>query len=226
MICVVARRGSQVLLSQALLIGTGLLAAGTWRWPRLWIWVAVSLAMIVAIMIYVLPRNPAVIEARSHVGANTKTFDKVFALLYGLGQLGMMVVCGFDAVRFGWTSVPSWVSWAGLLVLVVGFVPIAWAMGENPHLETTVRVQTDRAHRVITTGPYAIVRHPMYVGACLQHLATPLALGSVWGLLVSVGLVAALVVRTYLEDRTLHAELPGYAEYATRTRHRLLPGVW
>jgi protein-S-isoprenylcysteine O-methyltransferase Ste14 len=96
----------------------------------------------------------------------------------------------------------------------------------NTHFETVVRIQADRGHRVVTTGPYGLVRHPGYVGVSLLALGTPLIVGSAYGLIPAALTVITLVVRTALEDRTLGAELPGYADYAAQTRHRLLPGIW
>ena len=101
-----------------------------------------------------------------------------------------------------------------------------WAMLANPFFEKTVRIQEERGHHVATGGPYRFVRHPGYVAFILMGFALPLGVGSAWAL-VPAGLNAALIVaRTALEDRTLRRELPGYAEYAQRTRYRLLPGVW
>jgi protein-S-isoprenylcysteine O-methyltransferase Ste14 len=103
---------------------------------------------------------------------------------------------------------------------------ITWAMMANPHAETTVRIQTDRDHKAVTSGPYRIVRHPMYVGAILMYPAAALMFGSMWALAIS-GLIAILFVwRTALEDRTLRRELPGYEEFAALTRYRLIPGLW
>jgi protein-S-isoprenylcysteine O-methyltransferase Ste14 len=89
-----------------------------------------------------------------------------------------------------------------------------------------VEIQEDKGHHVITTGPYRLVRHPMYVGVITLFFAIPLALGSLYGLLPGVGLAIAIIIRTYLEDKTLHKELPGYPEYSRKTRYRLLPGIW
>jgi len=101
-----------------------------------------------------------------------------------------------------------------------------WAMSANAYLSTMVRIQDDRGHQVVTTGPYRYVRHPMYVGTIFFGLCMPLFLGS-WWTFVPCGLIVILfIIRTALEDRTLRDELPGYAEYAERVRYRLLPGVW
>jgi protein-S-isoprenylcysteine O-methyltransferase Ste14 len=113
-----------------------------------------------------------------------------------------------------------------LAIFVPGWALAIWSMVVNPFFEKTVRIQTDHGHRVIDTGPYAYVRHPGYVGFVGWILSTPLLLASAWAFVPALLAVVGLVIRTALEDRTLHAELPGYAEYAARVRFRLIPGVW
>ena len=114
----------------------------------------------------------------------------------------------------------------GYALLITGMVGVTWAESVNKFFEPTVRIQTDRGHRVIDTGPYAIVRHPGYVSAFLSSSACPFALGSLWALIPAILLCLLLVVRTIWEDRTLREELAGYEEYAQRVRYRLIPGVW
>ena len=140
--------------------------------------------------------------------------------------LGIFVVAGLDAVRFEWSAMPvGW--WAlGLALFVAGTSLFSWSMGVNPFFEKTVRIQTDRGHRLIDTGPYACVRHPGYVGFLGWILAPPLLLLSWWAFVPAALSVAGLVARTALEDRTLRAELDGYADYARRVRYRLIPGLW
>src|SRR3954453_10940580 len=99
-------------------------------------------------------------------------------------------------------------------------------MALNPYAETTVRIQSDRGHTVISSGPYRLVRHPMYVGSSLMYPGTALMLASKWALLLSAVMAVLLLVRTALEDRTLRRELAGYEQYAVTTRYRLIPGVW
>jgi protein-S-isoprenylcysteine O-methyltransferase Ste14 len=115
---------------------------------------------------------------------------------------------------------------AGAVLLVAGTVPVAAAMGVNRNLETSVRIQTDRGHQVVTTGPYRYVRHPMYVGQVLQLPATALLLGSTWALLPALACLVIMVIRTALEDSVLCRELAGYREYSAVTRYRLVPGIW
>jgi protein-S-isoprenylcysteine O-methyltransferase Ste14 len=136
------------------------------------------------------------------------------------------VVAGLDAVRFGWSHVGWQAFFAGLPVYLTGWVLVPWTMIVNPHLEPTVRIQEERGHRVVKSGPYGVVRHPMYAGVILQTLAAPLLVGSLWSYLPVGASICLFVVRTALEDRMLRKELPGYAEYATNTRYRLVPGIW
>jgi protein-S-isoprenylcysteine O-methyltransferase Ste14 len=145
---------------------------------------------------------------------------------YGImGLYVLVVVVGLD-IRFQWSYLGIDFAIAGTVLFIVGSVSIHWAMIVNTHFETTVRIQKDRDQKVITTGPYRIVRHPGYVGAILWAISTPLIIGSLVGLAPAAIAVFFLVIRTWLEDKTLHRELNGYAEYAETVRYRLLPEIW
>ena len=126
-------------------------------------------------------------------------------------------------LRDGVSSTPDTAWMPGLAIFVSGWALLTWSLVVNPFLEKTVRIQTDHGHRVIDTGPYAYVRHPFYVGFVCWMLSTPLLLGSTWAFILAVLTVVGIVIRTVLEDRTLHRELPGYA---ARIRFRLIPRVW
>jgi protein-S-isoprenylcysteine O-methyltransferase Ste14 len=173
-----------------------------------------------------LPRNPEVIAARSRRHTGTRTFDTVLMSIYRVVYLGLFVVAGLDAKRFGWAPLTWPWALAGAVLLVAGTVPIAGAMGVNRNLETSVRIQIDRGHQVVITGPYRYVRHPMYVGQIVQLPAAALLLGSTWALLPALACVVIMVIRTALEDRMLRDELAGYRAYSETTRFRLVPGVW
>jgi protein-S-isoprenylcysteine O-methyltransferase Ste14 len=147
--------------------------------------------------------------------------------LVGLyGPLVLCVVIGLDR-RWRWSPpLPLALRLAALVVVAAGMVLAIWAFVANQFFSAVVRVQKDREHAVVTGGPYRLVRHPGYAGGALSYLAVPVMLGTLWAFIPAVLLIVALVVRTALEDKTLQAELPGYAEYAQQTRCRLLPGAW
>jgi len=129
-------------------------------------------------------------------------------------------------VRFANPMMPGWTLPVGIVLYVIGGVPIGWAMMVNPYLERTVRIQRDRGHRVVTGGPYRFVRHPMYTGMLLQQIAGVLLLGSLWAIVPALVAFGLLVVRTVFEDQALLAELEGYEAYIAQTRYRLFPGIW
>jgi protein-S-isoprenylcysteine O-methyltransferase Ste14 len=135
-------------------------------------------------------------------------------------------IAALDAGRMGWSAVPLWVVLVGYVLLISGIAVTTWAQAVNAFFEPGVRIQTERAQRVITSGPYRFVRHPGYTAAIAMFIAIPLALASWWALLPAALAIALLVVRTGLEDGLLRAELSGYADYAHRTRYRLVPGIW
>ena len=159
-------------------------------------------------------------------GAGTPVWDRVFVMVVQFLFVGILVVGGLDAGRYTWTSLPLWFQAAGLIFMIAGIVLLAWAMGQNPHFEATVRIQADQNHRVIETGPYRIVRHPGYVAGIVLFIGTALVLNSAWALLPAILSAATLVARTWAEDRFLHENLDGYRKFARRTRYRLVPGIW
>jgi len=168
-----------------------------------------------------------VIEERVRPGPGTKWWDKVFFALYIPSFLAILAVASLDAGRHHWTAdLPATAYVVAYSVLVAAYGLVTWAMWTNRFFSSVVRIQTDRGHHVIQDGPYRFVRHPGYVGAILLGLASAVVLGSLWSL-IPAGLMAMLVtVRTALEDATLQRELPGYTEYASKVRYRLMPGVW
>ncbi len=202
------------------------LAAGRLTWTRAWLYIALQNCTIVLGEIAVSLKSPSILEERVKRHANTKTFDKVILPLILVTFFLLPVVAGLDAVRFAWSHIGWSAFFVGLPLYLMGGVLIPWTMIVNPHLETTVRIQFDRGHQVVTSGPYAVIRHPMYAAVILQSLAAPLLLGSLWSYLPAMATICLFVVRTALEDRTLRNELPGYTDYAMTTRFRLLPGIW
>ena len=171
--------------------------------------------------------NPRLLEARAKWRRkDTKPFDRIFLAIFFPLLMIQPPLAGLDAVRYRWSSVPFAFVYVGAILFALSVVVIAWALAVNPYAESTVRIQTDRGQTVVTSGPYRFVRHPMYAGFVPMYLALPLVWGSVWALVLAVAIILLLIWRTAREDQTLRQELPGYEEYAARTRYRLLPGVW
>ena len=210
-----------IVVSGALLF----LPAGTFVWPAAWWFLALFLIEI-AIALPVLWRlNPEIFAARTSFKPGTKSWDLVVARLAVAGIAIIPVLAGLD-FRFGWSVAPLPALVAGNLAFAAGFALTAWAQAVNKFFEPGVRIQTERGHIVIDTGPYARIRHPGYTGATLLATGTALALGSWWALLPAALTVAVLVYRTLREEETLKAELAGYAEYTERVKWRWVPGVW
>jgi protein-S-isoprenylcysteine O-methyltransferase Ste14 len=211
-------------------IGMGVVlfvTAGRWDWVAAWVLMAEYSLTVMTFGLWVARKNPDLINERGRIAANVKGWDKILMSLYTLMLVVLFVVAGLDAGRFGWSTMPLAVQALGFLAIFAAMVLTYWVMLSNPFLSSFVRIQDDRGHQVASTGPYRYVRHPMYVGVILLFgVGTPLLLGSWWALAPGAATTFIFIVRTALEDRTLRAELPGYAEYAQRVRYRLLPGVW
>ncbi|MFL7838613.1 MAG: methyltransferase family protein [Candidatus Promineifilaceae bacterium] len=200
-------------------------AAGTLRWPAAWVYVAVRIVTLTIGAVFIIRDNPEIINERGRMPQDTRGFDKIFFVINLSLVLILPLVCGLD-FRFAWSDMPLWLRIIGFFAYFLASTIPYWAMLVNNYLTTTVRIQEERGHHVITNGPYKYVRHPMYVGLVLGAVSMPLLLGSWWGLVPGVLMAAITIWRTDREDKVLHEELPGYAEYAQQTRYRLLPGVW
>ncbi|MFB0515909.1 MAG: isoprenylcysteine carboxylmethyltransferase family protein [Candidatus Neomarinimicrobiota bacterium] len=205
------------------------LAAGTLNWITAWILIGFTIAFTVVSRVIVALKHPDLLAERARYAEaqDAKGWDRLLVTLLALyGPLVVWIVAGLD-YRFGWSpSLPAAWQAAALVVMVLGYGVSAWAMAVNKFFSAVVRIQKDRGHTTVTTGPYRLVRHPSYISGILAYLVLPVFLGTLWAL-VPVGVTAILtVVRTALEDRTLLAELDGYSDYAQRVRYRLVPGVW
>ncbi len=223
----VSKRASEVIGGLFLMLAVFFLSAGRIDLPRAWFFFGLNFVSLFFNMVIFLKFNPEVISARSEmIRGEMKWWDKLFGVFYSIFLLMMFIVCGLDVGRFQLSSPGVEFLAVGLAFFFVGWVFVVWAMVENKFFETTARVQKERGHRVVSTGPYAIVRHPGYVGMILFYGCTPFILGSFYGLIPALLLSAALVFRTYYEDRMLYEELPGYKEYMKKVRYRLVPFVW
>ena len=205
------------------------IAAGRLDWVMGWVYTGMLFAFTIVSRIIVMRKNPELLaeRGRSSERVNVKGWDKVLVLLVALvGPLAIFIVTGLD-MRFGWSSqVPLALQLAAWLLVALGSLFATWALVANKFFSAVVRIQEDRGHTVITTGPYQIVRHPGYAGGILSTLATPPALGSLWALIPAIVTVFLSIIRTALEDRTLQEELAGYDDYAKVVRYRLVPGIW
>ncbi len=221
------RRAIRILL--AIPVRFGLLAflpAGTLDWPRGWLFVLVSLTLSGLSVLYLWRKNPEVLAARSRYRLEAKRWDKILLCFYLPATLAILVVAGLDDWRFHWHPVSWQVVEFGYMLFVFGMALLTISQGTNRFFESMVRIQTDRDHCVISTGPYRYVRHPGYAAGLLTAVGQALALGSLWAL-IPAGIACALfVLRIHWEDATLLAELPGYQQYAQTVRFRLVPGIW
>lgn len=192
-----------------------------------WLFVAFMVLANIGLTIYLFRHDPVLLAVRLKGFKGTKSWDKVLAPTVAIVMpMVLLIVAGLDK-RFGWSpELPLAVHIAAFGVIALGYAVVVSAMAVNTFFAASVRTQTERNQKVIDTGPYGIVRHPGYVGACLADLALALALGSFWALIPAVMAVILFVVRTALEDNTLMEELDGYRDYAQRVPFRLVPGIW
>jgi protein-S-isoprenylcysteine O-methyltransferase Ste14 len=206
-----------------------LLIAGTIRWWQFWAdWVVVVLGAVVGRLI--LARiHPDLIKERASYDskADVKAWDRVLMPLVALILPSLTLIVAALDKRFEWSTAPAlWVQITALVLLTLGTLLGHWASFANRFFSAVVRIQTDRGHQVVDTGPYRFVRHPGYAGLVISAVGVPLLMGSYWAFIPIVLNLIALVIRTALEDRTLRDELPGYEEYTQRTRYRLVPPIW
>jgi len=199
------------------------LAAGTLRWKWAWMFMLLGL-MLLTINLFVIPAE--LIEERGREKKDAKKWDKMLTSINIIPTVLLYVCCGLD-YRFNWTgNVNIIINITGLILTFSGSMLFTWSMISNKFFSTLVRLQADRQHTVATGGPYKYVRHPGYVGYIVMSFATPIALGTLWGLVFSGITGILLIVRTILEDNTLKKELQGYAEYVEKVKYRLIPLLW
>jgi protein-S-isoprenylcysteine O-methyltransferase Ste14 len=210
------------------LVGLMFAAAGTFVWPALWVLLGFYFLTTGGWMVWLRHRDPGLLKERmtGRTRPDVKAWDKKIIRAYTVLLVVLLIVAPLDAVRFRWSRVPILLQALALLGLFAAWCLIVWVSRENAFLSEVVRIQTDRGHAVCTTGPYRTVRHPMYVAIIVTVLCVPVLLGSLYALIPAVLIAALFVLRTGLEDKTLRAELPGYAEYARAVRWKLVPGIW
>jgi protein-S-isoprenylcysteine O-methyltransferase Ste14 len=199
--------------------------AGTIHYWQGWVYLSIFTGASVLTTLYLIRKDPALLERRMSGGptAEKRPTQRFIMLCTSIGFIALLVVPAFDH-RFGWSNVPLCVVLVGDLLVAVGFALIFRVYRENTFSSATIEVI--EGQQIISTGPYAIVRHPMYASAFLYLIGTPLALGSYWGLLPIAAMMPFLIWRLLDEERLLAAELPGYSDYQKKVRFRLVPGIW
>ena len=214
------------LISSYALIGIALFVpAGTLDYPQAWFFLAVFGASTIAITAYLMRNDPQLLEHRLRGGptAETSTIQRVLMWMASTGFIAIPVISGFDR-REHWSSVVPPVVVAGFVLIIAGLTITFLVVRENPFASATIELAADQ--RVISSGPYALVRHPMYSGGLLYLVGMPLALGSYWAFIGVALIKLALVYRLLDEEQMLAKSLPGYAAYLARVKYRLFPGIW
>jgi protein-S-isoprenylcysteine O-methyltransferase Ste14 len=217
---------SSVLL--AFMMAIFYISAGRTDIPRSWLLFSIIFVYFVASNLFLYRFNPELLIQRLKIKREgSKTWDEILMRLSNLTALLLLpAVAGLDVGRYLWSSLGLQYIIVGVVSIVISSVLTNWAMIENPYFEPTVRIQEERDHHVVTTGPYAIIRHPGYLSGILWIASIPLILGSLYAFIPFALYAVLFTVRTYLEDNTLQNELPGYSEYAKKVKYRLFPGIW
>ena len=221
-----ALRAWFALVALAVVMGLLLfLPAGTLRYWQAWMYLGIFFGASALTTAFLIRRDPALLERRMRGGptAEKRPVERLIMVFTSIGFIALLVVPALD-YRFRWSRVPGWAVIAGNVLVVVGFYFILRVYRENTFTSATIEVAPGQT--VISTGPYAVVRHPMYASALLYLGGTPLALGSYWGLVPFAALLPFLMWRLFDEEKFLSETLPGYVEYQRKVRHRLVPGIW
>jgi protein-S-isoprenylcysteine O-methyltransferase Ste14 len=218
---IAARGGSLYFLLACCFFGS----AGTFQWLEAWTYLLINVSFSLSVIVWLKTHNPALLKERlTFMKRTAQPWDKTIMFVGIPFYLAMLIVPGLDAVRYQWSNVSSMIKIFGFIMTAAAFTVFFVVMRENTYLSRIVEIQKD--HKVISTGPYRYVRHPMYVSANVLFICLPLSLGSVYGLIPALCMVIVILTRTYFEDRLLMAELDGYKEYSGKVRYRIFPGIW
>jgi protein-S-isoprenylcysteine O-methyltransferase Ste14 len=213
-----------LIVSSILIALVLFLSAGTLNYWQAWVYLCVGTASSIPLTLYIT-NDPILLENRTKAGpsAEQRPLQKIIVLCLALPGVAAFIVPGLDH-RFGWSRMPTWLSLSGNLLILVGMWVGYRVFKENSFASATIEIGKDQ--KVISSGPYAIVRNPMYSSAAMYFIGMSLALGSYWGLIPSVLTIVGLVVRLLDEEKFLAKNLPGYTEYCVRVRSHLIPGVF
>jgi protein-S-isoprenylcysteine O-methyltransferase Ste14 len=216
--------GLEALVFAALLFGS----AGTLSWPPAWAFLGVFFVAAFLITRMLARHNPALLRERMSwpVRRAQLPWDRIVMIVFMVLFPGWLALMGLDAVRFDWSDMPDWLQIIGGIGVAAAMSSVYRVFEENTFLAPIVRIQKERGHTVISTGPYAVVRHPLYAAVLILFVSTALLLGSWYGLAGVLVLGIGLVFRTAMEDRELRLKLEGYVDYSRRVPYRLFPGVW
>ena len=200
-------------------------SAWTFNYWQAWVFLSVFGLSSLAVTVYLMKNDPKLLERRMHGGptAEKELSQKIIMSAASIGFAAILIVPALDH-RWHWSAVPPYAVIAGNILIVLGWTVIFFVFRENTFTSATIEVVADQ--RVVSTGPYAVVRHPMYSGSLLYFLGIPIALGSWWGLLVGMLMMPVFVLRLFDEEKLLARTLPGYSEYMDRVKYRLVPFVW
>jgi len=217
----------QSLVLLALLAGALFLPAGRLAWTMGWVYLVLFFGFFLGINAWLFRHNPGLLRERMSLSRpDQKGWDKVIFPLLLIFPFAWLALISLDAARFHWSPVSFWFQGVGVLVLLGAFYLFYLTFRENSYLSTVVRIQKERGHSVVSTGPYHYVRHPMYAGFLLFMTGTPLLLGSWYGVVLGLAFMLVLARRAILEERTLRNELRGYADYMAQVKYRLIPFIW
>ncbi len=215
----------RLIIVIAMMMTCFFVSAGTFYWPEAWFYLVGYFLFALSLLFWLKRNNPDLLRKRMTVmKKSARPWDKKFSVLSLPFYFAALIVPGLDAVRFQWSRMPWYFKAVGFAVSLVSLGLFTWVIRENSYLSRLVEIQKDQ--KVVTTGPYQFVRHPMYVAASLLFLSMSIALGSWWGLIPAGCVVTAMIIRTLLEERMLNEELSGYLEYTQRVKYRFIPGVW
>jgi protein-S-isoprenylcysteine O-methyltransferase Ste14 len=206
-----------------------LLASGDSRWLEGWIFSVWFVVMVLSVTLYMAISDPALLAERSRLrfAENQKVWDRYVLIIVYVLMLAWFIIMPLDARRFRWSpDFPVWLKVIGGLMLIPSLYLIFESTAENTFASTMVRIQTERKQRVISSGVYGLVRHPMYLGAVFMMFGAPLLLGSIWGLFIGAIGLLVLIGRIIGEEKMLIEALAGYSDYMKSTRYRLVPFVW
>ena len=218
---------AQTVVLFALIAAALFISAGTIKWAEAWLFFALFFVFFVGVSLWLFRKNPSLANERMRLGgSNQQGWDRVLFPIMFISPLAWLVLSGLDSVRFKWSHVPLWVEVIGGVLLLISFFLFFFTFRKNSYLSPLARVQRDRGQKVISTGPYAIIRHPMYFAFLPFMVGTPLMLGSWFGAVFGVLYMLLVARRAVLEERMLVDSLEGYREYKEKVRYRLIPYVW